>query len=40
MLRNEAVHVHDAEFTDAAVANYIESAMLIASYLEDTASGL
>jgi hypothetical protein len=40
MLRNEAVHVHDAQFTNAAVANYIESAMLIASYLEDTANGL
>ncbi|MDX2367735.1 MAG: hypothetical protein QNK36_04935 [Colwellia sp.] len=40
MLRNEAVHVHDAEFTVAAVASYIESAILIASYLEDIANGL
>lgn len=40
VLRNEAVHVHDAEFTQASVANYIESALLIASYLEDIAVGL
>ena len=40
VLRNEAVHVHDAEFTNAAVANYIESATLIASFLEDIANGL
>lgn len=36
-LRNEAVHVPDAEFTKAAVANYIESAIAIASYLEGRA---
>ena len=39
-LRNEAVHVHDAEFTQAAVASYIESAVLIASYLEELANDL
>lgn len=33
-LRNEAAHVPDAEFTKAAVSNYIESAIAIASYLE------
>lgn len=37
ILRNEAIHIHDAEFTEAAVDNYIESAILIASYLEDIA---
>jgi hypothetical protein len=36
-LRNEAVHVPDAEFTKAAVSNYIESAIAIASYLEGRA---
>lgn len=36
-LRNEAVHVPDAEFTKAAVSNYIESAIAIASYLEGQA---
>jgi hypothetical protein len=39
-LRNEAVHVHDAEFTQAAVASYIESAVVIASYLEGLANDL
>ncbi|WP_095193948.1 hypothetical protein [Pseudomonas sp. Irchel 3A7] len=38
-LRNEAVHVPEAEFTKAAVANYIESSIAIASYLEDLAVG-
>lgn len=33
-LRNEAVHVPDAEFTKLAVASYIESAISMASYLE------
>ncbi|GCF88138.1 hypothetical protein [Shewanella sp. M-Br] len=36
-LRNEAVHVPEAEFTKAAVSNYIESAIAIASYLEGRA---
>jgi len=36
-LRNEAVHVPDAEFTKTAVSNYIESAIAIASYLEGRA---
>lgn len=36
-LRNEAVHVPEVEFTKAAVANYIESSIAIASYLEDLA---
>lgn len=36
-LRNEAVHVPDAEFTKLAVASYIESAISMASYLEDLA---
>lgn len=33
-LRNEAVHVADAEFTPDAVSNYINSALKIAAYLE------
>lgn len=36
-LRNEAVHVPDAEFTKLAVASYIESAISMASYLEGLA---
>ena len=36
-LRNEAVHVPEAEFTKAAVSNYIESSIAIASYLEGRA---
>lgn len=36
-LRNEAVHAPEAEFTAAAVAGYIESAVAMASYLEDMA---
>ena len=39
-LRNEAVHVHDADFTDDSVKNYIESSVKIATYLEDLAQGL
>lgn len=37
-LRNEAVHVPDAEFTKLGVASYIESAISMASYLEGLAS--
>lgn len=37
-LRNEAVHAPDAEFTGAAVAGYIQSAVAMAVYLEDIAS--
>lgn len=37
VLRNEAVHVPEAEFTKAAVSNYIESSIAIASYLEGRA---
>jgi len=36
-LRNQAVHAPDAEFTSAAVASYIESAVAMAGYLEDIA---
>lgn len=36
-LRNEAVHAPEAEFTAAAVAGYIESAVAMAGYLEDMA---
>jgi hypothetical protein len=34
-LRNDAVHTPDAEFTTIAVANYVESALAMAAYLED-----
>jgi hypothetical protein len=34
-LRNEAVHVPDAQFTAAAVSSYIESALAMAAYLKD-----
>jgi len=37
-LRNEAVHVPDAQFTAAAVSSYVESALAMAAYLEDMAS--
>ncbi len=33
-LRNEAVHVPDAEFTKSAVTSYIDSAISMASHLE------
>jgi len=36
-LRNEAVHVADAEFTKEAVNNYIEAALLMATHLENIA---
>lgn len=39
-LRNEAVHVSDAQFTPTAVANYIRVALKMASYLEERASEL
>ncbi|WP_367189906.1 hypothetical protein [Burkholderia sp. Ed8] len=35
LLRNEAVHGPDTQFTKPAVASYIESAIAMASYLED-----
>lgn len=34
-LRNEAVHVPDAQFTSTAVAKYIQAALAMAAYLED-----
>lgn len=34
-LRNDAVHIPEAEFTPTAVANYIESALAMALYLDD-----
>ena len=37
-LRNEAVHVPDAQFTKASVASYIEASISMASYLEGIAS--
>lgn len=37
-LRNEAVHVPDAQFTKAAVASYIEAALAMAAYLEQLAN--
>jgi hypothetical protein len=37
-LRNEAVHYYDAEFSKAAIANYIEAAITIAVYLEEVAT--
>ena len=37
-LRNEAVHVADAEFTKKAVDDYIASALQMAGYLEQRAS--
>lgn len=39
-LRNEAVHVSDAQFTLQAVANYIRVAIKMAAYLEQRASEL
>ena len=39
-LRNEAVHVADAEFTKKAVDDYIASALQMAGYLEQRASEL
>ena len=39
-LRNEAVHVADAEFTKKAVDDYITSALQMAGYLEQRASEL
>ncbi len=37
-LRNEAVHVSDAQFTKSSVASYIEASIAMASYLEGIAS--
>ncbi len=36
-LRNAAVHTPEAEFTAAAVADYIQAALAMASYLEEVA---
>jgi|SRR5450830_770052 len=36
-LRNDAVHAPVAEFTSTAVSSYIQSALAMASYLEDMA---
>ncbi len=38
MLRNEAVHATDAEFSSTAVANYVDSALQMAIYLEERAN--
>jgi len=37
-LRNEAVHVPDAQFTKESVASYIEAALVMAAYLEGIAA--
>lgn len=37
-LRNEAVHVPEAQFTKPAIANYIDAALAMASYLEKVAN--
>jgi hypothetical protein len=34
-LRNDAVHIPDAEFTRDAVTNYIQSALVMTAYLQD-----
>ena len=38
ILRNEAVHYPDAQFTKASVVNYIDAALAMAAYLEGIAS--
>ncbi len=38
ILRNEAVHLAEAQFTKASVANYIEAALAMAAYLEGIAA--
>jgi hypothetical protein len=40
VLRNEAVHVADAEFTNEAVSHYISSALIMAAYLEEKSNEL
>ena len=37
-LRNEAVHVPDAQFPREAVLSYIDSALTMAAYLESAAN--
>ncbi len=37
-LRNEAVHVHDAEFTKTSVAHYIESSVQLSTYFQSLAT--
>lgn len=37
-LRNEAVHVPEAEFTKEAVMNYVDAALLMAAHLEKVVS--
>lgn len=39
-LRNEAVHVPDAQFTTESVSNYISAALKLAAYLEQRAGEL
>jgi hypothetical protein len=39
VLRNEAVHYPDAQFTKESVANYIDAALAMAAYLESIATG-
>jgi len=36
MLRNQAVHAADAEFSHSAVNSYVESALKLAIYLEES----
>jgi hypothetical protein len=40
ILRNEAVHLAEAQFTKASVANYIEAALAMAAYLEGIAAAI
>ena len=40
VLRNEAVHAVDAEFSSSAVHSYVESALKLAVYLEERANEL
>ena len=37
-LRNRAVHFPDAEFTESAIADYIDAALAMATYLEGVAA--
>ncbi|WP_424146530.1 hypothetical protein [Spongiibacter marinus] len=40
VLRNQAVHAIDAEFSSSAVKNYVESALQMAIYLEEKSDAL
>ena len=39
-LRNEAVHVAEAEFTPEAVSNYLSASLKMASYLRQRPGGI